>query len=91
MFEIKSDDKELTNAVYKYLQDVVLAGYAVIKKDGDKYLNYCCNNVELDKDGITFENCYSSGYITDSATIPTHPNSKGHEMIYNQILRDLSI
>lgn len=45
--------------------------------------------IELDKDGITFENCYSEGYITDSATIPTHPNSKGHAMIYNQIVKDL--
>ena len=45
--------------------------------------------IELDKDGITFENCYSSGYITDSATTPTHPNSKGHEMIYKQVVKDL--
>lgn len=45
--------------------------------------------IELDKDGITFENCYSEGYITDSATTPTHPNSKGHEMIYKQVVKDL--
>lgn len=48
-----------------------------------------CGCIELDKDGITFENCYSEGYITDSATTPTHPNSKGHEMIYKQVLKDL--
>lgn len=64
MFEITCDDKELANAVYKYLQDVVLAGYAVIKRDGDKYLNYCCNNVQLDKDGNlkTFE-AYNSAFV----------------------------
>ena len=64
MFEIKSDDKELANAVYKYLQDVVLAGYAVIKRNGNKYLNYCCNNVQLDKDGNlkTFE-AYNSAFV----------------------------
>ena len=41
--------------------------------------------IELDKDGITFENCYTSGYTSDS----THPNSKGHQMIYNQVVKDL--
>lgn len=64
MFEIQCEDKELAKAIYKYLQDVVLAGYAVIKKDGDKYLNYCCNNVQLDKDGNlkSFE-AYNSAFV----------------------------
>ena len=31
-----------------------------------------CGLIELDKCGITFENCYSEGYIVDSASIPTH-------------------
>ena len=37
-----------------------------------------CDVIEFDKDGITFENCYPT-YISDSATIPTHPNATGHE------------
>lgn len=37
-----------------------------------------CGLIEFDKDGITFKNCYSGGYVTDSSTTPTHPNSKGH-------------
>ena len=37
-----------------------------------------CHVIEFDKDGITFENCYPA-YISDSATIPTHPNATGHE------------
>ena len=37
-----------------------------------------CGLVDFERDGITFENCYSEGYITDSATTPTHPNNKGH-------------
>ncbi|MBR2706374.1 MAG: SGNH/GDSL hydrolase family protein [Mogibacterium sp.] len=47
-----------------------------------------CGLIEFDKDGITWENCYSSGYITDSATTPTHPNDKGHKMMGIKALQD---
>ena len=49
-----------------------------------------CGVVEFDKDGITFENCYAEGYITDSATIPTHPNSKGHEVMARKAISDIT-
>ena len=49
-----------------------------------------CKLIEFDKDGITFENCYSEGYITDSSTTPTHPSTKGHYTMYLQALNDLS-
>lgn len=48
-----------------------------------------CGLIEFDKDGITFENCYSEGYITDSPTQPTHPNSKGHEVMAERAISDL--
>lgn len=48
-----------------------------------------CGLIEFDKDGITFENCYSEGYITDSSTNSTHPNNKGHAVMANRALRDL--
>lgn len=48
-----------------------------------------CNVISFDKDGITFENCYSGGYITDSATTPTHPNDKGHAVMGRQAIHDL--
>lgn len=48
-----------------------------------------CHVIELDKCGITFENCYESGYITDSATTPTHPNAKGHALMGKQAISDL--
>lgn len=41
-----------------------------------------CHLIEFDKDGITFENCYPT-YISDSATIPTHPNANGHAKMAN--------
>ena len=64
MFQVECEDKKLKAAIYKYLQDVVLAGYAVIVKDGENYINYCCNNVELDKDGKlkSFE-AYNSAFV----------------------------
>ena len=34
-----------------------------------------CGLIDFERDGITFENCYPT-YISDSATKPTHPNSK---------------
>lgn len=48
-----------------------------------------CGIIEFDKDGITFENCYSQGYITDSAVIPTHPSDKGHKVMGNKAISDL--
>ena len=48
-----------------------------------------CGLIEFDKDGITFENCYSEGYITDSATIPTHPSDKGHLVMGKKAIADL--
>ena len=48
-----------------------------------------CGLIEFDKDGITFENCYADGYITDSSTMPTHPNSKGHAVMADRALADI--
>ena len=48
-----------------------------------------CHLIELDKCGITWENCYSEGYITDSSTKPTHPNTKGHQLMGKQAISDL--
>lgn len=45
--------------------------------------------IEFDKDGITFENCTSEGYITDSATTPTHPNEKGHTQMAKKAVADM--
>ena len=48
-----------------------------------------CGLIDFDKDGITFENCYSQGYITDSSTNPTHPNNKGHRAMGLKAIADL--
>ena len=48
-----------------------------------------CHTIDLDKCGITFENCYVSRYITDSDTMPTHPNSLGHKMLGKQAVCDM--
>ena len=48
-----------------------------------------CLVIEFDKDGITFENCYSSGYITDSSTNSTHPNTKGHYIMAKKAIADV--
>lgn len=48
-----------------------------------------CHVIELDKCGITWENCYSEGYITDSSTKPTHPNTSGHALMGQQAISDL--
>ena len=48
-----------------------------------------CPVISFDKDGITWENCYVEGYITDSPTIPTHPNDKGHQAMARQAIADL--
>jgi hypothetical protein len=49
-----------------------------------------CYTIDFDKCGITFENCYEQGYITDSSATPTHPNNKGHELMGKQAIRDLT-
>lgn len=46
-----------------------------------------CGLIEFDKDGITFENCYPT-YISDSATIPTHPNTTGHAVMADKANSD---
>lgn len=48
-----------------------------------------CGIIEFDKDGISFENCYSEGYITDDASIPTHPTDKGHKVMGNKAISDI--
>lgn len=48
-----------------------------------------CHVIDLDKCGITFENCYKEGYITDSSVTPTHPNSSGHALMARQAINDL--
>ncbi len=48
-----------------------------------------CYTIDFDKCGITFENCYSEEYITDSLINPTHPNDKGHELMGRQAIYDL--
>ena len=48
-----------------------------------------CGVIDFDKDGITFENCYSQGYITDSSTIPTHPSDKGHMVMGLKAITDM--
>jgi lysophospholipase L1-like esterase len=48
-----------------------------------------CRLIEFDKDGITFENAYPT-YISDSATIPTHPNATGHSKMAEKAIIDLS-
>ena len=58
----------------------------MIRKAGDFF---GCHVIEFDKDGITFENCYDQGYITDSSSIPTHPNDSGHLLMGKQALSDL--
>lgn len=49
-----------------------------------------CQTIDFDKDGITFENCYTEGYITDSSEIPTHPSTKGHYVMGLQAVKDLT-
>ena len=48
-----------------------------------------CGLIEFDKDGITFENCYSGGYITDSSDNPTHPTEKGHYLMGQKAITDI--
>ena len=48
-----------------------------------------CGLIEFDKDGITFDNCYTEGYITDSADHPTHPSAKGHAVMGKKAVEDI--
>ena len=48
-----------------------------------------CGLIEFDKSGITFENLYTNNYVTDSETIPTHPNNLGHDVMAQKAIRDL--
>ncbi len=50
---------------------------------------FSCHLMELDKCGITWENLYDEGYVTDSATKPTHPNASGHWLMAQQAINDL--
>ena len=47
-----------------------------------------CETVDFDKDGITFENMYPT-YISDSSSIPTHPNNLGHKVMGLKAIMDL--
>lgn len=47
-----------------------------------------CFLVEFDKDGITFENLYTGGYVTDSSDVPTHPNEYGHSIMAERAYMD---
>lgn len=49
-----------------------------------------CGLIEFDKDGITFENCYAEGYITDSQEHPTHPTNKGHRAMGLKAIADIT-
>lgn len=59
---------------------------AAIRKAADFF---GCGLIDFEKDGITFENCYSSGYITDSADHPTHPTDKGHKTMGLKAIADI--
>ena len=48
-----------------------------------------CDVLSFDRDGITFENCYSEGYLNES-TNSTHPTNKGHKAIGLKAIADLT-
>ena len=48
-----------------------------------------CGLIEFDKCGITFENCYSGGYLTDDSAKPVHPSDKGHYVMGQKAIKDL--
>ena len=50
-----------------------------------------CPIVEFAKSGITFENLYSEGYVTDSADMPTHPNATGHAVMAERAYQDTKL
>ena len=47
-----------------------------------------CGLMELDKDGITWENMYPT-YVDDSAVTPTHPNARGQRVMGERAAADL--
>lgn len=47
-----------------------------------------CHTIDLDRNGMTFENIYPY-YVDDSSTIPTHTNNNGHKAIARQAIIDL--
>lgn len=49
-----------------------------------------CYVIDFANDGITFENCYSSGYVTDNSDHPTHPSNKGHLLMAKRAMLDLA-
>lgn len=66
--------------------DVTLPQYNNAIREVANYMG--CGLIEFDKDGITFENCYPT-YISDSATIPTHPNQLGHSLMALQAKKNM--
>lgn len=56
----------------------------IIRKIAD-YM--ACELIELDKDGITWQNCYPD-YISDSNVHPIHPNSNGHRVMGEKAVSD---
>lgn len=48
-----------------------------------------CITLDIDRDGITYENLYTGGFVTDSATTPTHPNDLGQYVIGCKAIADL--
>ena len=48
-----------------------------------------CHTIDFDKCGITYENCYSEGYLGDTLTTATHPTNKGHKVMGEQAIYDL--
>ena len=51
MFDIECDDKKLVKALYTYLMNVVLSGYAAIEKNGEDYIAYSLSNIKIDEKG----------------------------------------
>jgi hypothetical protein len=48
-----------------------------------------CGLIELDKCGITWQNMYPT-YISDSASIPTHPNTTGQAVMGTKAIKDVT-
>lgn len=69
-------------------KEVTLPQYNDAIREVANYMG--CGLIEFDKDGITFENCYPT-YISDSETIPTHPNMNGHSLMYQKAKEDLNL
>ena len=51
MFDIECEDKKLVKALYTYLMNVVLSGYAAIEKNGEEYIAYSLSNIKIDEKG----------------------------------------